>query len=378
MIYLDYNRTTPVAPAVLEAMQPFWSNHFLLPSQDHAQAQAVAEALETAREGVAVLLGCEPFEIVFTSGGTEANNLGICGLARSLAPGHLLVGPIEHDSVSAAARSLAEAGWEIETLPAIRSEPGGMVDPDRLARHLRPETRLVCLQLANPVIGSIQPVREVADLCHHRGVLVHCDASQAPGKIPLGASELRADTLAISGHKFFGPKGSGALYVRRGLNLRPISFGEPREMGLRAGAENVPAWVGLGAAAVLAAKYAEEAPVGLAELRDRFIKGVEANLAPSPRLLDGAPWRLPNTVAMELPGDARRLLKSARQLAVSTSASAAPPDEMARVLEGLGLSAAEVGRTVSVSVGWTTTRDQIDRAVDLLADAWDGLRRRPR
>jgi len=329
LIYLDYNRTTPVAPAVLEAMQPFWSTHFLLPSQDHAQAQAVGEALESAREGVAGLLGCDPFEIVFTSGGTEANNLGICGLAGNLTPGHLLLGPIEHDSVSEAAHSLAEDGWEIETMPGDAS---GTVDPERLAGQLRDQTRLVCLQLANPVIGTIQPVRQVADLCHNRGVLLHCDASQAPGKIPLVASQLRADTLAISGHKFFAPKGSGALYIRRGLNVRRINFGQPREMGLRAGAENVPACVGLGAAAILAAKYAEEAPTGLAELRDRFLNGVEDNINPTPECIALDSLRLPNTVALELPGEARRLLKSARELAVSTSASGVPPDEMARVV----------------------------------------------
>jgi cysteine desulfurase len=370
LIYLDYNRTTPIAPSALEAMKPFWTTHFMLPSQDHAHAQAVSEALENAREGLGQLVGCEPFEIVFTSGGTESDNLAIRGIAGQLPPGHLLVGEIEQDSVLGAARALESDGWEVELVPV---DADGLIDPDRLADRIKEQTRLACVQLANPVVGAIQGVRQIADLCHGRGVLVHCNATAAFGKIPVSAHELRADTLSISGHKFFGPKGSGALYVRRGLDLAPVMFGEPREMGLRPGAENIPGYVGLGAAATLACKYSADAPAGLSELRDRFVNGIFDAIDPEPKTLCQGAELLPNTVAIELPGDARRLLKLARQVAVATSLSDSPPDEMARTLRAIGRSDSEVGRTISVSIGWTTTRDQIDRAVSLLAEAWDAV-----
>ncbi len=263
VIYLDFNRTTPMAPSVLEAMQPYWCTHFMLPGQEHPHAQAVAEALEHAREGLALLAGCESFEIVFTSGGTEANNLAILGTLSRKDPGHLLVTSLEHDSVLGAVASLATKGWEIETVSCGND---GIVDPDYFGSRIQPQTQLACVQLANPILGTIQPVREIADICHNRGVSLHCDATQAFGKVPVDVSQLRADTVAISGHKFYGPKGSGAIYVRRGLHLSPISYGEPREMGLRPGAENIPACIGLGAAATLAAKCSADAAKTLSEL----------------------------------------------------------------------------------------------------------------
>ncbi len=368
LIYLDYNRTTPIAPSVLDAMKPFWTTHFMLPSQDHAHAQAVSEALENAREGLGQLVGCEPFELVFTSGGTEANNLGIRGIAGQISPGHMLVTALEHDSVLGPARSLAPAGWEIEI---VGVDSNGVLDPELFASRIKKSTRIACVQLANPILGTIQAIRQIADVCHNHGVLLHCDATAAFGKIPVSARDLRVDTLAISGHKFFGPKGSGAMFVRRGLDLAPISFGEPREMGLRPGAENVPCYVGLGAAAMLASKYADDAPIGLSELRERFYKGIIEAIKPKPIWLGQSAATLPNTLALELPGDAKRLLKTARHVGVATSLSDTPPDEMARTLRAIGRSDSQIGRTISASIGWTTTRDQIDRAVSLLAEAWD-------
>jgi cysteine desulfurase len=370
LIYLDYNRTTPIAPAVAEAMKPFWMSHFMLPSQDHAHGQAVSEALENAREGLGQLVGCEPFELVFTSGGTEANNLAIRGMAGQLSPGHLLVGALESDAVLAAASSLQAVGWELEIVPA---NGDGEIAVGEFDARLRANTRLACVQLASPVTGTIQPIRQLADLCRDHRVLLHCDATAAFGKIPVSAQELGCDTISVSGHKFFGPKGTGAIYVRRGLELSPIMFGEPREMGLRPGAENVPGYVGLGAAAALAANYAIDAPVGLAELSERFLNAILNAIVPTPILLAATAPRLPNTVALELPGNARRLLKSARHVAAATSLSESPPDEIARSLRAIGRTDAQVARTLVVSLGWTTTRDQIDRAVGLLAEAWDTL-----
>ncbi|QDT06112.1 Cysteine desulfurase [Rubripirellula lacrimiformis] len=368
VIYLDFNRTTPMAPSVVEAMKPYWLTHFMLPGQEHPHAQAVAEALENAREGVAILAGCEPFEVVFTGGGTEANNLGILGGVDRSERGHVLVSTLEHDSVLGATAHLAELGWEVESVPC---DSNGLVDPESLGRAIRSTTRLACVQLANPVLGTIQPVREIADICHSRGVSLHCDATQAFGKMPVDVTELRADTVSVSAHKFYGPKGSGALYVRRGLSLRPISFGEPREMGLRPGAENIPGCIGLGAAASLAGRCAGDVAASIGDLRDHFAYGLLSSLGDRARILCLDSPRLPNTIAIEMPGDAKRIQRAARQLAIATAQSDTPPDETTRALRAIGMSGAQVGRTIRLSLGWTSSRDQVDRAIELLADASD-------
>jgi cysteine desulfurase len=369
VLYLDYNRTTPLAPSVLEAMQPYWATHYMLPGQEHAQAHAVGEALESAREGIAAMAGCEAFEIVFTSGGTEANNLAILGLLAAAAPGHVLVSELEHESVLGPLAGLAarDPRWEVEH---VACGEDGCVDPLRIESMLRPETRLVCLQAANPIIGTVQPIREVADRCHNRGVCLHCDASQLFGKMPVDVKDLRADTVALSGHKFYGPKGSGAIYVRRGLNLDPITFGEPREMGLRPGAENIPGCIGLGTAAMLAEKCCVEANDRLSELRDRFVELLREHLGDRVSVLCETSQRLPNTAAIELPADARRVYESARELAVATAQSASPPDEFTRSLRAIGRTPSQIGRTLRVSLGWTTSSEQVERAAGLIAEVF--------
>ncbi|QDV83470.1 cysteine desulfurase family protein [Planctomycetes bacterium TBK1r] len=370
MIYLDFNRTTPLAPSVLEAMQPYWSTHYMLPGQEHAHAHAVGEALEGARESIAAMAGCESFEIVFTSGGTEANNLAILGLLGAAEPGHVLVSQLEHESVLGPLSGLPtrDPRWTIETIPC---QPSGIISPLTVEAMLRPDTRLVCLQGANAIVGTIQPVREVADRCHNRGICVHCDATQMFGKVPVDVKHLRADTVAISGHKFYGPKGSGAIYVRRGLQLDPITFGEPREMGLRPGAENIPGCIGLGAAASLAERYCVEANDQLAELRDHFVDHLSEQLSSPPLVLCKPSPRLPNTVALELPGDARRIHESARELALATAQANSPPDEFTRSLRAIGRNDSQIGRTLRVSLGWTTSNEQVERAAGLIAEAFD-------
>ncbi|WP_146602551.1 cysteine desulfurase family protein [Novipirellula aureliae] len=375
MIYLDYNRTTPLAPSVLEAMQPFWMTHFMLPGQEHAQAQAVGESLEQARESVATMVGCESFEIVFTDGGTEANNLAVFGQLASpqqkgVGLGHVLISSLEHDSVIAAARQAESMGYEIETFPC---EVDGVVDPERVKSMLRDNTRLVCLQLANPVLGTLQPVREVADICHNRGVRVHCDASQVFGKLPVEVTRLRVDTMSVSGHKFYGPKGSGAIYVRRGLRLSPIRFGEPREMGLRAGAENVPGCIGLGAAANLASRCSSEVADNFYEQTALFLNGLNSSLRKECVLLAEDSVRIANTLAIEMPCEASRIQKAARQLVFATAQSIEPADEMTRSLQAIGCSEAQIRRTIRISLGWTTSRDEVQRAASLLAEACDGI-----
>lgn len=370
-IYLDFNRTTPLAPSVLEAMQRYWTQHFLLPGQEHPQARAVAESLEYARESLGSLVGCEAFEIVFTGGGTEANNLAILGAAGRFRSGHMIVSALEHEAVCNSATSLGRMGWRIDT---VAPDAAGVIDPHSIERLITDDTQLVCLQAANPVLGTIQPVRQVADLCHSRGIAVHCDATQAFGKMPIDVSELRADTVAISGHKFYGPKGTGALYVRRGYPLSPIVFGESREMALRPGAENVPGWIGLGAAAQLASRCCEEAGQAMTKLRDHLADSLRAMIHPAPMVLCEASSRLSNTLTVQFPAEAREIQRAARELIFATAMSSSPPDEMTRCLKAIGKSDYEIGRVIRMSIGWTTSREQIDRTAELLAEATDTVR----
>jgi cysteine desulfurase len=348
-------------------MEPYWSTHYLLPGQQHPHGQLVSEGLDNAREGLASLLGCDPFEVIFTGGGTESNNLAVLGLLAGKAGGHVIASALEHDSVIAALGSLG-ANWLVEI---VECGDDGLVDPEQVQSLLRDETQLVCLQAANPVLGTIQPVRDVADIAHTRGVPVHCDATQVFGKLPADVGQLRADTVAISGHKFYGPKGSGGLYIRRGLEISPIAYGEPREMGLRPGAENIPGCIGLGAAAALAARCAVDVSDSLSELRDRFAAGLRRVVGSELKVICEDSPRLPNTLTFQLGRDAKLIQRSARHLVLATAESEVPPDEMTRMLQAIGCSEAEVNQTIRVSVGWTTSRDQIDRAVQWIAEAWD-------
>lgn len=374
-----------MAPSVIDSMQAFWSTHFMLPSQSHVHASAVSEAIESARENVSMLLGCDPFEVVFTSGGTEANNLGVLGAAMichagsdlrdgapafpcnaDAPPPHALISEVEDESVVAAANHLRLLGWRVDRVPCDHQ---GVVSVEAFAARFEPTTRLVCLQLANPVVGSIQPIRQLTDRCHSRGIRVHCDATAAVGRIPIDVHQLRVDTLSLSAHKFYGPKGCGALYVRRGLELHPISFGESREMGLRAGSENVPGIVGLGAAASLTARCVDEAQATLRELCERLIDGLRSTLEGRITVMAENADRLPNTVAIELGTEAKRIQRAARQVVVAAAQSGNPPDGITRVLRAIGRTDPQIGRTLRFSVGWTTSREQIDRAIDLVAEA---------
>ena len=298
IIYLDFNRTTPTAPSVQEAMQAYWGQHFYLPSQQHPLSRAVGESLEQARESVSFLVGCEAFEVVFTGSGTEANNLAILGFTQNEQPGHILVSSVEHDSVILAAESLVSRGWQVEQVPC---DSLGKIDPDSVAERLRDDTALVCVQLANPVLGTVQAIRQVADACHNRGVRLHCDATQAFGKIAVDAVALGVDTMSISGHKFYGPRGSGAVYLRGGLKLSPVSYGESREMGLRPGPENVPAWVGMGVAANLVSRCIDDVEANFQELHERFVNGIYSSIEDVVVVGGRDVLGLPNTLCVELP-----------------------------------------------------------------------------
>lgn len=349
-------------------MQPYWGHHFYLPSQQHPLARAVSESLEQARESVSFLVGCDAFEIVFAGSGTEANNMAILGATQGESPGHILISSVEHESVILAAESLVGQGWQVEQVPCGSL---GQIDPESVAERLRDDTALVCVQLANPVMGTIQAIRQIADACHKRGVRLHCDATQAFGKIAVDAARLGVDTMSISGHKFYGPRGSGALYVRGGVKLSPVSYGEPREMGLRPGPENIPAWVGMGVAASLVSRCIEEVEATFQELQERFFRGLDSSLDGVVFLSDVGVVRLPNTLCVELPVLASKVQEIARNLVVRSPEASSPPCEMTRVLTAAGRSPSQIARTLQISLGWTTSREQIDRAVEVLADACD-------
>lgn len=382
MIYLDYNRTTPVCHAAIEAMKPFWATHFLLPSQEHPRAEAVAEAVEAAREQVAALMGAEPFEVVLTGGGTEANNLGILG-HRSVDPaaaaGHAVRSAIENDSVQAVFDELRRRGWDVET---VGVDADGRVDPVEFADAIRPETRIASVQLANPTLGTIQDIQSMAAACRQRDVPFHCDATAAAGRWPIDVGRLGVDTLSVSSHKFFGPKGAGALFVRRGLELRPTLFGSNREMGVRPGSENVPAVIGMGAAASLATACATDANGQMASMRDRLTQSLTSAAKPGSgvetrrrggRILGTHHQRLPNTACVELPVDAFRVMKAAGGLVAARGQSSSPPDEITRTLRAVGCESRVIDRCLRISVGWTTTSDEILRAAEVFSDAIESV-----
>ncbi len=232
------------------------------------------------------------------------------------------------------------------------------------------------MQAANPILGTLQPVREIADLCHNQGTPLHCDATQLFGKMAVSAKHFRADSISLSGHKFYGPKGAGALYVRRGYPMHAIQFGQSGEMQLRPGAENMPAWVGLGAAAHLAHRCAADAAVKMAQLRDCLAAGLEAILSKPLRVLCEESPRLPNTLTIELPADAKQVQRAARELVFATSMSVAPPDEMTRCLLAIGDDPTQISRTLRLSLGWTSSEEQVQRTVEGLAQALDTVRER--
>jgi cysteine desulfurase len=293
-VYFDYNATSPSAPSVADAVARATIELFGNASSVHHFGQQAKAALDAARTSVATLLGADPFEIVFTSGGTEADNLAIRGVAEALEPTgrrHLVASAIEHEAVLNTFKALARRGWRTTLVPV---DPSGLVAPDRVREALADDTALVSVMHANNEIGTIQPVTEIAALAHERGALMHVDAVQSVGKIEVDVRSLGADLVALSGHKFGGPKGAGALWVRRGTRLLPYLTGGKQERGRRAGTENVPALVGLGVAADLArTKLAAEAP-RLAALRDRLEAGVLRGVPGT--AVNGAPERrVPNT-----------------------------------------------------------------------------------
>jgi cysteine desulfurase len=361
-IYLDHNATTPLDPRVLEAMLPVLRDGFGNPSSLHWYGQQARARLDEARAEVARLVGATPSEIVFTAGGTEADNMALRGAAGAAREDRrrVVITAIEHHAVLNAARALAAEGWTVES---ARVREDGAVDLDDLRAKVDERTAVVAVMLANNETGVVQPASEAARIAHAAGALYHCDAVQAAGKIPIDARALDADTLALSAHKFYGPKGVGVLYVKRGTKLAPWVRGGSQERNRRAGTENVAGIAGMGRAAALALEdLATEGP-RLAALRD----ALETRLLAIPgarRNGDGA--RVPNTANVSFEGIEAESLLMALDLAgiaISTGAAcAAGAVEPSHVLRGMGLPMERVQGSIRLSLGRSTTTEAIDRA----------------
>ena len=371
---MDANATTPVLPEVVEAMRPFWTEAFGNASSIHQQGQQARAAVERARESVAGLIGCRAAEVVFTSGGTESDNLALFG---TLAPGdHLIASSMEHSAVMQAAEALAGRGVEVSFLPAT---PQGLVEPAALEAALRPNTRLVSVMLANNETGVVQPVRALADLSHAAGALFHSDAIQAAGKLAIDVKALGCDLLSISGHKMYAPQGVGALFVRRNVRLRPIFFGGNHERGRRAGTENVAGIVGLGKAAELARVWlANGEQQSLAALRDRLEQGILAQVEEAGVNGAGAE-RVANTSNLyfdHVEAEALVIALDLKGLAVSGgSACQSGSTEPSHVLTAMGLSVARARASVRISLSRLTTGDEVDAALALVPTAVARLRK---
>ncbi len=375
-IYLDFNATTPIAPSVQEAMHPFLVDHFGNPSSEHSFGRAAKEAIADARVKIAGLLGCDQQEVVYTSGGTESNNLALKGvMMRNEKPnGHLVISAIEHPAVFEPARFLERMGYEVTV---VGCDENGFVRPSAVEAALQPNTRLVSVMHANNEIGTVQPIRQIAEICHGRNVLVHTDASQSVGKIPTYVDILDVDLLTIAGHKLYAPKGIGVLFVRDGISLEPLLHGGAHENGMRGGTENTPYIVGLGQAAQLAAKCLDESAIQMAMLRDRLADQLTESI-PGLIIHGAKTQRLPNTLSVAFPGVlAQNLLKRIPELCVSTGSACHSGDAATSVtLAAMGCSEERMLATVRISVGWYTSQEEIDLAASWLIDAWETAKAR--
>jgi cysteine desulfurase len=366
-IYLDYNASTPLAPEVREAMLPFLEIAYGNPSSTHWAGRPAREAVDTARRQVADLLGCAPSEIVFTSGGTEANNHAIKGVFYANgARGHFVTTAIEHPAIIEPLRFLERLGAELTIVPV---DSTGMVDPADIASALRRDTILVTVMHANNEVGTIQPIRDIADICRTAGMLFHTDAAQSAGKISTRVDELGVDMLTLAGHKFYGPKGVGALYVHDGVTLEPLMHGAGHEAGRRAGTESVLLDVGLGAAAVLAQDLGPATQ--MREIRDRFWIRLQEEFGDRV-VLNGHPQhRLPNTLNVSFVGRIGADILTAMPDVAATTGSAchAGSVKMSPVLAAMHTAEDVAAGTIRFSVGRDTTADMIDSAVHRLVEA---------
>jgi cysteine desulfurase len=379
-VYLDYNATTPLRPEALAAMLPYLQGDFGNPSSVHWAGRRAKQGLEDARERVAAFLHARPAEILFTSGGTESNNLalrGVIAAARGESV-HVITTAIEHSSTLEPLRLLASEGVAITTLPVDNE---GKVNVDDVRAAVRPDTVLVSIGLANHEIGTIQPIAEFSQVTRGHGVILHVDAVQAAGKLPLDVNRLGADLLSLSAHKIYGPKGIGALYVRKGVSLAPLMAGGAQEREKRPGTENVAAAVGFGCAATLAAQELELTASHCLQLIYRLWEGIQARV-PAVTLNGSERHRLANTLNvwfMETAGEGLLMGLDLAGIAVSTgSACAAGSIEPSHVLLALGRPEAAAKSALRFSVGKYTTEQEIDHVLEVLPGIVARVRRAAR
>jgi cysteine desulfurase len=372
-VYLDNNATTPVLPDVLEAMRPYFTERFGNASSIHHHGQEARAAVDAARDSVAALLGCRASEIIFTSGGTEADNLAVTGLT---APGdHIITSSIEHHAVLHAVEHLEKIGRTVTSVPV---DGLGLIDPDDVRRALRPNTKLISVMMANNETGVLQPVEEIGRLAAEASILFHTDAVQAAGKVPIDVARIGCHALSISGHKIHAPQGTGALYLRKETRIQPLFRGGTHERSRRAGTENVPGIVGLGKAAEFAQQgFQRGDDKKLAALRDRLQQGILAEIEEAGVNGEGAA-RVPNTANIyfdHIDGEPLVIALDLKGLAVSGGAACSSGAvEPSHVLSAMGLPPDRARASVRFSLGKQTTAEDIDFALALVPEIVAHLR----
>ncbi len=375
-IYLDHAATTPVSESVLSEMMPFFRNCWGNASAVYATGREARKAIEKARKQVAEAIGAEPREILFTGGGSESDNLAVKGTAFALREKgkHIITTAIEHPAVLNTCHWLEKQGFEITY---VKPEPTGVIDPAKVRACIRDETVLISMMAANNEIGTIEPVAEIGAIAKERDILFHTDAVQAVGAIPVNVQKWNADLLSISAHKFYGPKGTGALYVRRGTRIDSLIHGGEQERGLRAGTENVPAIVGLGKAIETADRDLEKNAEETALLRDRLVNGIMAEI-PGARLNGTMAGRLPNNCNISFDGiDGEALLLRldlAGIAASSGSACTAGNQEISHVLKAIGLTENEAKGSLRLTTGIGNTEKEMDETVRTISEIVKDLR----
>lgn len=377
-VYLDNAASTPVAPEVIETMLPYFSKFYGNPSSPHTPGQSAREAVEQARVELAQLLGCQPAEVYFTSGGTESDNLAISGtIATAASPGHIITSSIEHHAVLHACQAAEKLGWRVTYLPV---DATGMVDPEDLRSAICPETALVSIMHANNEVGTIQPISDIGRICRHAGIRFHTDAVQSVGHIATIVNELNIDLLSVSGHKFSGPKGVGALYIRRGTHISPLFHGGGHERGRRSGTENVPAIAGMGKAAELARERMTEEAERLSKLRDRLIDGIVSSVCDSYQSGSRAN-RLPNNASLIIKNaDGAALLRGLDAVGIAASSGSACTSgslEPSHVLRAMGIPTKDAFGSVRLTLGTDTSEADIEYALERIPGVVEAVRNDP-
>ncbi|AII58996.1 MAG: cysteine desulfurase family protein [Dehalococcoides mccartyi] len=375
LIYLDNAASTPVDPRVVTAMLPYFTRHYGNPSAIHPMGRRADEALETAREQVAALINCQPEEVIFTSGGTESDNLAISGAAMAGRGRHIITSEIEHHAVLLACHALEKKGFEVTYLPV---DSFGQVSPKDVEAAITPQTALVSIMAANNVIGTLQPVAEIGAVCRRQGVIFHTDAVQMAGHLPLDVKRDNIDLLSLSAHKFNGPKGVGILYAKGDVPLAPLILGGGQESGLRSGTENVPGIAGLGLAAGIAALEMQEEAGRVSSLRKKLAEAILGSI-PGSRLNGHPQKRLPGNLNISFEGVEGEYLSKelAKQgICVSTgSACSSASHEAPYVLLATGLERDLANCSIRLSLGKMTTPEHIQKTADTLSAVVSQIRR---